>query len=157
MAARENILANIRTRQGRAPASVPAAEREAVEQHLAAHPQGPRPTVEADVVARFCDRALHLATTLESVAAVAEVPAAVANYLQAQQLQPFAVCWPELAALDWRAQKLRVEPRAARGKDLVGITGAFCAIAETGTLMMLSGEQTPPSTSLLPETHIAVM
>ena len=37
--------------------------------------------------------------------------------------------WPELAALDWTAQGLRVDARAARGDDLVGITGAFCAIA----------------------------
>jgi len=157
MAARENILARIRTRQGRAPATVPDAEREIVAQHIAAHPQGPRPHVDADVIARFSDRALSLATTLDTVAAIADVPAAVANYLQAQALKPMMVCWPELAALDWRAQRLRVEPRAARGNDLVGITGAFCAIAETGTLMMLSGEQTPPSTSLLPETHIAVV
>ena len=38
-----------------------------------------------------------------------------------------------------------------------GITGAYCAIAETGTLMMLSGVATPGVTSLLPETHIAVL
>jgi L-lactate dehydrogenase complex protein LldG len=40
---------------------------------------------------------------------------------------------------------------------MVGITGACCAIAETGTLVTLSGADTPPSVSLLPETHIAVL
>ena len=44
-----------------------------------------------------------------------------------------------------------------RGDDLVGMTGAFCAIAETGTLMMLSGAETQGATSLLPETHIALV
>jgi L-lactate dehydrogenase complex protein LldG len=39
----------------------------------------------------------------------------------------------------------------------VGITSAFCAIAETGTLLTLSGPRTPATTSLLPETHIAVV
>ena len=39
----------------------------------------------------------------------------------------------------------------------MGITGAFCAIAETGTLMMTSGPRTPAAVSLLPETHIAVV
>ena len=77
--------------------------------------------------------------------------------LRELNLQPVAVCWPELAALDWTAQGLRVDARAARGDDLVGITGAFCAIAETGTLMMCSGADTPPAASLLPETHIAVV
>ncbi|MEO8331376.1 MAG: lactate utilization protein C [Gallionella sp.] len=42
-------------------------------------------------------------------------------------------------------------------QDMVGVTGAFCAIAETGTLMLLSGVETPATTSLLPETHVAVL
>jgi L-lactate dehydrogenase complex protein LldG len=156
MSARANILARIRTRQGKA-VTARAAERDTVAQHIAAHPQSPRPQAVADVVARFCDRALSLATTLDEVAAVADIPATVARYLRDQGLAPAAVCWPEFADLDWRAQALQVAARAARSDDLVGITGAFCAIAETGTLMMLSGPQTPPATSLLPETHIAVL
>jgi L-lactate dehydrogenase complex protein LldG len=60
-------------------------------------------------------------------------------------------------ALDWSGAAIRVEARAARDTDLVGITGAFCAIAETGTLMTLSGRDTPAAASLLPETHIAVV
>ena len=156
MSARANILARIRTRQGKA-VTVRAAEQETVAQYIAAHPSGPRPTVDADIIARFRDRALSLMTSIDEVPAAADIPGAVARYLRGQNLQPVAVCWPELAALDWAAQGLRVESRAAHGDDLTGITGAFCAIAETGTLMMCSGPDTPPATSLLPETHIAVV
>jgi L-lactate dehydrogenase complex protein LldG len=39
----------------------------------------------------------------------------------------------------------------------VGITGSYCAIAETGTLMLLSAPETPASVSLLPETHVAIV
>jgi L-lactate dehydrogenase complex protein LldG len=67
------------------------------------------------------------------------------------------VCWPEFFELEWEAAGIKVESRAAEGSDLVGITGAFCAIAETGTLLTLSGPRTPATTSLLPETHIAVV
>lgn len=154
--ARANILARIRTRQGRA-VTVRAAERDAVEQYIAAHPPGPRPQVEADIEARFRDRALNLATTMAEVKSLADIPAAVAGYLRDLKLAPAAVCWPEFAALDWAGQGLKVENRPARGDDLVGITGVFCAIAETGTLMMCSGPDTPPAASLLPETHIAVV
>lgn len=154
--ARANILARIRNSQGRA-ATVQAGERDAVAQYIAAHPQGPRPRVDADIEARFRDRALNLATTLDEVSEGADIPAAVARYLRELNLAPAAVCWPEFAALNWAAQGLQVEARAARGDDLVGITGAFCAIAETGTLMMCSGPATPPAASLLPETHIAVI
>ncbi|MBY0268352.1 MAG: lactate utilization protein C [Burkholderiales bacterium] len=156
MSARANILARIRTAQGRA-ITVRTEERDAVAQYIAAHPQGPRPQVDADIEARFRDRALSLATTMDEVKTVADIPAAVARYLREQNLAPAAVCWPEFAGLDWAAQGLKVEARAVRGDDLVGITGAFCAIAETGTLMMCSGPDTPPATSLLPETHIAVV
>ena len=41
--------------------------------------------------------------------------------------------------------------------DLVGISGCFCAIAETGTLLLLSGPDSPATVSLLPETHIALV
>lgn len=156
MSARANILARIRTAQGRA-VTARAEERDAVGQYIAAHPQGPRPQVDADIEARFRDRALNLATTIDEVQATADIPAAVARYLGQQNLAPVAVCWPEFAALDWAAQGLTMEARAARGNDLIGITGVFCAIAETGTLMMCSGPDTPPATSLLPETHIAAV
>jgi len=156
MSSRANILARIRTAQGRA-VTVRAEERETVAQYITAHPQGPRPQVDADVEARFRDRALNLSTTIDEVEAVADIPAAVARYLRGLNLTPTAVCWLEFAALEWVAQGLQVAARAARGSDLVGITGAFCAIAETGTLMMCSGPDTPPAASLLPETHIAVV
>ena len=156
MSARANIIARIRTRQGKA-VSVRTAERETVEQYIAAHLQGPRPHVDADVVARFRDRALSLMTSIEDVAAQQDLPAAVARYLRDQGLPVSAVCWPEFAALDWTGHGLQVEARAARDTDLVGITGVFCALAETGTLMMCSGAETPAAASLLPETHIAVV
>jgi L-lactate dehydrogenase complex protein LldG len=50
-----------------------------------------------------------------------------------------------------------VEGRGALDEDLVGITGCFCAIAETGTLMLCSGPESPATISLLPETHVAVV
>jgi L-lactate dehydrogenase complex protein LldG len=81
----------------------------------------------------------------------------VAAYLAANALPRRAVCWPQLAGLEWSAAGLDVEARAAREDDPVGITGVFCAIAETGTLVTVSGPDSPPAVSLLPETHVAVV
>jgi L-lactate dehydrogenase complex protein LldG len=156
MSARENILGRIRAAQGRAGAVSPQ-EQAAVDVHLVAHPQGPRPRSDWIPLERLRDRAQSLTTTLEQVDSVAAVPQAVARYLQTNNLPRVAVCWPELGALAWQAAGVAVEARVARGDDLVGITGAFCVIAETGTLMLLSGERTPGATSLLPETHIAIV
>ncbi len=156
MSARETILARIRKRQGKGPAP-DAAEREAVREYIAAHPQSPRPRMDWEPVARFRERALGLASTVDEVAALADAPAAVARYLKANSLPLAAVCWPEHMALDWRSAGIEIAVRAARDSDLVGITGAFCAIAETGTLTTVSGTDTPATLSLLPETHIAVV
>jgi len=46
---------------------------------------------------------------------------------------------------------------APAGDDLVGISAVMSAVAETGTLVMASGPDTPASTHLLPETHIALV
>ena len=124
--------------------------------HIQSHPGSPRPRMDWDPVARFRERALGLASTVDEVDTLAAVPAAAARYLKANSLPLTAVCWAEFAALDWRAAGVEIAVREARDTDLVGITGAFCAIAETGTLMTMSGRDTPAAVSLLPETHIAV-
>jgi L-lactate dehydrogenase complex protein LldG len=67
------------------------------------------------------------------------------------------VCWPEFADLDWSGAGLSIEARPTQGKDRLAITGSFCAIAETGTLVVLSGADTPTASTLLPDTHVAVL
>ena len=156
MSARDDILNRIRAAQGRAGAPAQR-ERAAVADYINTHPQGPRPKSDWEPVARFRDRALSLASTLAEVPSPAGVPQAVATYLASNSLPLAAVCWPELVTLDWRGAGLAVEARAAREPDLVGITGCYCAIAETGTLVLLSSPDTPPGASLLPETHIAIV
>jgi L-lactate dehydrogenase complex protein LldG len=156
VSARASILARIRTRQGKA-VTPRAAERETVAREIAARAAGPRPSLPADPVARLVERARNLASTVDELPDLPALPRAVAHYLRVQSLPPAAVCWPEFAALDWAGAGLAVEPRPARDGDLVGITGVFCAIAETGTLMLCSGRDSPAVTSLLPETHIAVV
>jgi L-lactate dehydrogenase complex protein LldG len=156
VSARESILARIRARQGKGAAPTDA-ERAALRAHIGTHPVSARPRMEWDPVARFRERALGLASTVDEVGDIAAVPVSAARYLRAQSLPLVAVCWAELAALDWRAAGVEIAVRAARDTDLVGITGAFCAIAETGTLMTVSGRETPATVSLLPETHIAVV
>ncbi|HTP94218.1 MAG TPA: lactate utilization protein C [Burkholderiales bacterium] len=156
MSSRSNILTRIRAaygRQGEAPAEM----REAARAYIGARAQGPRPKSDWDPIERFRERVVALASTLDEVETLASVPDAVARYLQRNGLPPEAVCWAELTELDWASRGIRVEARRAQGADRVGITGCACAIAETGTLMLLSGAATASSVSLVPETHIAIV
>jgi len=160
-AARAAIFHRIRTAHRR-PATATAEELAAVEDYLARHPQGPRPAIEGDLRLRFRAMAERMSSTVDEVPHLADAPAAAARYLAAQQLPMRAVIWPALASLDWAGAGMAVETRPprrdeAQGADLVGITGCFCAFAETGTIVLASGPQTHASTHLLPETHIALV
>lgn len=160
-AARAAIFNRIRAAQRR-PATATAEELAAVEDYLARHPQGPRPAIEGDLRIRFRAMSERMSSTVDEVAHLADAPVVVARYLAAQGLAPRAVIWPTLASLDWAGAGVEVEARPPRrdesqGADLVGITGCFCALAETGTLVLACGPQAHASTHLLPETHIAVL
>jgi L-lactate dehydrogenase complex protein LldG len=155
-AARRRILDRIRRAQGRGASPTPGEQR-AADDWIARRAVGPQPSVGADRVLHFEAQAARMSSTTERVPSMADVPAAVARYLAAHALPDRAVCWNTLGDLDWSGAGLRVEARRPNGDDLVGISGAFVAIAETGTLMMLSGPDTPASMHLLPETHVAVV
>jgi L-lactate dehydrogenase complex protein LldG len=154
--ARQKILARIRRAHGRSAAPTPE-ELAAADDYVARHGRAPGPTVGEDVLAHFETQAQRMSSTTERVERLADVPAAVARFLGTHGLPTQAVCWETLSGLDWAGAGLSVEARAPRNEDMVGITGVFAAIAETGTLMLLSGPQTPASTHLLPETHIGVV
>lgn len=168
MSARDEILARVRA----GVAGLRPARRAAAEARLQAPVSGPQPRLPADLVGRFRQRAAAQACTLAAVADWAAAPGAVASFMDQQGLAGPMVATPELAGLDWagagfppagqpagdvhgRGSMLRFG--AAVDADQVGISSCFCAIAETGTLMLLSGPQTPATVSLLPETHIALV
>ncbi len=153
MNARERILGRIRAARSQADAD--SAQQLAA--HLALHPRGPLPPPPGDLVAHFKERALKLSSDVLGTADRSEVPTLLARYLGERKLPMSGVCWPALAGLPWGAARLEMEARPASNDDPVGVTGAYCAIAETGTLMMLSGAETPAVTSLLPETHVAIV
>jgi L-lactate dehydrogenase complex protein LldG len=149
MSARDRILARV---AGARHAAV-----DDIESHLARHSRGPAPSLTGRLGESFAERAAALGSDIVRVDAAAQVPAAVAQYLDRFGLAHRAVCWPAIQNMSWGAQGFDVAARAARGDDAVGITGVFAAIAETGSLMLLSGRETPASVSLLPETHVAIV
>lgn len=150
MSAREKILARI-AEANRKP------DKEALSHHLAAHPSGPKPADFNNLKNRFAERAIKLSSDVLETEDRNRIPDLIADYLKQKSLPMKGVCWPVLSHLQWVDAGLEIEARSAKDSDMVGITGAFCAIAETGTLLLLGGEETPASVSLLPETHVAIV
>src|SRR5262249_10179452 len=114
-ASRDEVLARVRKALGRA-APDPAARERALA-YIAAHAQARRRRMPADLVGRFLERAADMASTVERIARLVDVPVAVARYLDGLALPPAlasqksheGVCWPELAELDWAGAGLRIE------------------------------------------------
>ena len=78
--AREAILARVRKALGKTDDSM---RRDQALRHVAARARGPQPASPGDVVERFVERATHMESTVERIASRADVPAAVARYLDA--------------------------------------------------------------------------
>jgi len=156
MSARENILQRIRAANGRTGA-LGAGEREVALSRLRAHPRGPLPDMSWELLPRFRERCIAMMSSVAEVASLAQVPQAVAKYLTGNKLPLRGVCWTEFADLDWAGAGLQIAARPANGDDKVGITGTYCALAENGTLMLLSGRDNHATTSLLPDNHIAIV
>jgi L-lactate dehydrogenase complex protein LldG len=160
---RDRVLGRVRQALGKTGADAVAMAE--AQTYLDAHARGHIPAFDADRVARFIRRAGDMESTVVQIGDRSEIPAAVAAYLGTLELAPAlaaqkslqGVCWPEFADLDWARAGLTVEARPTLGDDRLGITGVFCAIAETGTLVFVSAADTPTATTLLPDTHIAIV
>jgi L-lactate dehydrogenase complex protein LldG len=160
---REDILGGIRKALKRGP--VDAAAANALRARLADPKRNliPARATGLDEAARvdlFVAMAEEVQTTVARVAGLADVPAAVASYLAAENLPAELVMAPDpaLDAIPWRERPLlRLRRGKAEPGDQVSLTPAFAGIAETGTLMLTSGAETPSTLNFLPDTHIVVL
>ncbi len=111
-------------------------------------------------IALFVEMIERAGATHERGANSAAIPEVAARYLRERNL-PAALkrgADPRLAALDLEnGGALTITTGASDGNDLAAISHAEFAIAETGTLMLLSGPDNPVTLTFLPEHHLVVV
>jgi L-lactate dehydrogenase complex protein LldG len=91
---------------------------------------------------------------------LAAVPAAIADYLAAQNLPTeFAMApHPELQHIPWSDRPLlRIREGRGEPNDTVSVQHGYAGIAETGTLMLPSAPERPTTLNLLSDTAIVVL
>lgn len=157
-AAREHILAAVRgALASDGDSAEERAERVAI--HLARRAAPIRPPVGDDPVARFLEKVELVDATTAQVPEPGEVSRAVARYLDELGLEKRIVATtdPLTDSVRWSNEFAVERGRAAEADDRVSVTGAWAAIAETGTLVLLSERATPTTLNFLPETHIALL
>jgi L-lactate dehydrogenase complex protein LldG len=161
MTARDRILARIRNKVARGD----AAEREArVAERLAAHKPNIIPARgqgdEDHRIRVFTDMMQAVGGTVEVVDHLEDVPESVAAYLRNNNL-PARIrrgAEPVLAKLPWhRAGTIEVNEGRADPADTASLSLAFAGVAESGTIVMLSGPDNPTTLNFLPEAHVVVL
>lgn len=162
MTAKANILSRLRT--SLQVSTDDKSRKAAVTTRLKAAPNGVIPAraqlPQKQQVDLFQIMAEKFAATVVRVKSAKEVPAAVSHYLRSKNLPSRAAIGtdPRLAAMPWKAQKnLDLKTGPSDGTDETGISHAFAAIAETGTLVMTSGADNPTTLNFLPENHIVIV
>ncbi len=119
-----------------------------------------KPEGRKAAVAAFVAMAEEASATVTRINTMIDVPNAVADFLRNHNLPMRAVLAPDplLDAARWdRRKTLELRKGTAEAFDEVGISLAFRAVAETGTLVMLAGPNTPTTINFLPETEIVIV
>ncbi len=154
---REAILGSIRQALGRTGPVAPASAAE-LDQRLADHQVHVQPALEGDLPARFVAKLEAVAGSVARVSRIDDVAGAVLAYLDRNNLPREFVATDDavLSEIQW-PERVTVGRRAAGAEDRVSVTGAFTAVAETGSVVLLSGAATPTTLNFLPEDHIVVL
>ena len=158
---REAVLASVRRSLGVTGSETP--RRLDVESRLAQAPQGVVPRRgQGDLDTRlaiFKTEAARVQATLAEVAALREVPAEIARFLRDNNCPATLRMGADkrLAAMPWGATSLEILHGPSSGGDLNAASMAFAAIAETGTLALVSGADNPTTLNFLPDNHFVVL
>jgi L-lactate dehydrogenase complex protein LldG len=161
MSARDDVFANIRRSLG-----VKGSEtirRQMVADRLERAPKGVVPArgqvSGEERLALFRLQAEAALATVTEVAGAAEVPQSIALFLRNHNLPATLRMGsdPRLDRMPWAETALEIAQGPSAGSDLNAVSHAFGAVAESGTLVMVSGSDNPSTLNFLPDNHIVVV
>ena len=161
MSARDDIFGNIRRSLG--VKGNETIRRQIATERLERAPRGVVPARGGvsgeERLALFKAQAEAAFTTVTEVASAAEVPQSIALFLRNHNLPATLRMGddPRLQAMPWADTTLDISDGPSAGADLNAVSHAFGAVAETGTLAMVSGHENPSTLNFLPDNHIIVV
>lgn len=107
---------------------------------------------------RFVEQVVQQYATVDTLPSLDNLPEYLTKWLRQQNLPQEIVIAPILEDLDWQDNpSIRIRTGAATTADMVGVSMAYGAAAETGTVMMISGENTPTTLNFVPDVEIIVL
>lgn len=155
--ARDEILRNIQKSLHRGQALEPTIQ-EGLRIRMSAHGAHVKPKLGRNPGAIFVKKLRAAAATVSEVQSIRSVVGVVSSFLEDSGLSHQIVTSsdPLVERIKW-PKSIKVVQRAARPEDHTSVTSAVCGVAETGTLVLVSGKQTPTTLNFLPENHIVIL
>ncbi len=151
--ARNHILAKVRD----AVSDVREGEWQTeLDQRIEQPPAMIRPALTGSLIESFEQKLALGGGSLEKIDKPDEASAVISRYLQARGLTTNIRVAPKLQEMSWGGE-LHVSFGNTRGEHLVSVTPAFCAVAETGSVVLLSSDHSPTTLNFLPDVHIVVI
>lgn len=161
MSARDEILANIRRSLGvRGNETI---RRQIAAERLERAPKGLIPSrgqvTGEQRLALFKLQAEAALATVTEVDAAADVPQSVAAFLRDHNLPATLRMGSDLrlTAMPWGETSLDISRGPSEGNDLNAVSHAFGGVAETGTIVLVSGPENPSTLNFLPDNHIVIV
>ncbi|SIS80913.1 LutC/YkgG family protein [Neptunomonas antarctica] len=107
----------------------------------------------------FIAMATEAAAELFQLNSITEVPQICATWLKDHHIDTLVTASDEaILGLDWdSAAELTCVQRVAQVGDSASLTTSFAGIAETGTLMLHSGKDSPTTLNFLPDNHFVIL
>lgn len=159
---RDRILARIR--RSIAAGDDDTKRRVAVQRRLATPAPGPIPARarvgSTELINGFQERLEAQRASVERIGRWVELPRRIVSLLRSSNLPMRLQIGADrtLAELPWHeVPTLALQHGRADGTELAGLSHAYAAAAETGTLALVSGPDNPTTLNFLPETHIVVI
>ena len=157
---RDQILGRICSALGRSsPRDVAA-----LEARLSRAPAGPIPArgqlPRAARIALFVEMAERAAASVAHLERPSQLPAAVSEFLARENLPARLKLAPDpaLTGLPWQSRPLiELSTGPSAGDDAVSLCRAEAGVAESGTLVLASGPESPTTLNFLPETEIVML
>lgn len=128
-----------------------------VAKRLASPLNGPERQLLASPVDLFKQKLTQVAATYDEVDNHHDLIKKIENYLAQHEMPAKFVCSThELLDVDWPGY-FNVTHGAAENNDKVAISVAYAAIAETGSLVLLSSIETPTTLNFMPDYYLCVV
>ena len=155
-AARKQVLTRVRLALGRG--ELDKAKLAELRDRIARHPRHIEPSFSEPPRQRFRQKLEAAEASFVELDTIAGVGVEIERYLEASGVAKRVATSSDklLHAIEWPAS-IDLQPWVAGSDNKVGLTAAYCGIAETGTLLLVSGEQNPTSLNFLPDYHIVVL